>query len=459
MPNEVEIIIRAIDKASGVMKNVKGANDDLKASFKAAGIVLGGLTAAVGAAAVAWKTVVSPLIDYNKSMLDASRATRMGVEDLSRFVQVGDDMGVSMDSITRALQGATKNGFAPSISSLADLADRANAMSTSTERAAMLAKIFGRNWAELNPILELGGQGIRDLAAAQADGLVVTEAEIKKSEDLRLKIDQVTDSWTAYRNELALKVIPVIVGYLDKATEQARISGILQRAGVLNIASYAEQSYALTRLALGDDSYVKAIEAEVLAHDNNTAAMMRALGPTEAFRAGIAALGLAAKGAFPKVNAITQEMLDIAMQASNGQQKVDILAAAIASLRDKSITIDITTINREIDIMMNNAPTSWYTQQTSAGSGYGPRVEGAGGKFYRMNNATGLYEPAQIGLDMVVPPGYNENFGVRASSGERVQVTPAGKPNAGGSGVTINVTSSPMDTQYMVKAIKAAVGM
>jgi len=44
------------------------------------------------------------------------------------------------------------------------------------------------------------------------------------------------------------------------------------------------------------------------------------------------------------------------------------------------------------------------------------------------------------GLDMVVPPGYpNDSYFVRASSRERVQITPAGETGGGG-GVTYNIT-------------------
>ena len=78
-----------------------------------AGVAIAGVTAVIGDGTKAYEQTVGAVMSYNKAILDASRATRMGVEDMSRFVQVGDDMGVSMDSITRALQMATKNGFVP----------------------------------------------------------------------------------------------------------------------------------------------------------------------------------------------------------------------------------------------------------------------------------------------------------------------------------------------------------
>ena len=181
------------------------------AGFAAVTSAVAGITAALYAAKQGYEKFIEPVIRYNKEIKDASESTGMAVEELSRFVQVGDDMGVQMGAITKALEMGTKNGFAPSIDALAELADRGNAMASTTERAAMYTKIFGRNWAELNPILEMGGRRIREMAEAQADGLVVTEEEIRKTEELRLGLDELNDNWIALRNEWVLKATPALI--------------------------------------------------------------------------------------------------------------------------------------------------------------------------------------------------------------------------------------------------------
>jgi len=181
-----------------------------KAGLGGLGVALASVTGALYAATKAYSKFIDPIVQYNKEIKNASDSTGMATEELSRFVQVGDDMGVTMESITKALEMGTKNGFAPSIGALADLADKGNAMSSSTERAAMYTKIFGRQWAELNPILELGGQRIRDLADGVADGLVATEAEIRATESLRISLDSLNDAWLTWRNNLALTVVPVM---------------------------------------------------------------------------------------------------------------------------------------------------------------------------------------------------------------------------------------------------------
>jgi hypothetical protein len=184
--------------------------------LKGMATAMAAVTAALYTAKQAYKSFIEPVIQYNKEIKDASESTGMATEELSRFIQVGDDMGVEMGKITKALEMGTKNGFAPSIDALAALADKGNAMASTTERAAMYTKIFGRNWAELNPILEMGGKRIREMAAAQADGLVVTEAEIRKSEEARLALDELNDKWLALRNTLVMQAMPAITEATEK---------------------------------------------------------------------------------------------------------------------------------------------------------------------------------------------------------------------------------------------------
>lgn len=189
---------------------IKASSKEAKSAFKDIGLSISAVIGALYAGQKAYEKFVAPVIEYNKEIKDASESTGMAADQLSRFIQVGDDMGVSMASITRALELGTKNGFAPTIDSLADLADQGNAMGSPTERAALYTKLFGRQWAELNPILQLGGRRIRELAAAQADGLVVTYDEIHKTEELRQRLDSLADSYTALRNEIVLNVVPVV---------------------------------------------------------------------------------------------------------------------------------------------------------------------------------------------------------------------------------------------------------
>jgi hypothetical protein len=115
------------------------------------------------------------------------------------------------------------------------------------------------------------------------------------------------------------------------------------------------------------------------------------------------------------------------MMSSSGKAATDQAASIVAELdaiRDKTVTVTI-------------------LEETLKVAGHTYLEHGAAG-----------------GANFVVPPGYpNDSYRMGVQSGEHVQVTPAGQSGGVSGGMTINVTSTPLDTQYMVKAIKAAVGM
>src|SRR3989304_6064426 len=235
--SKIQILITADDKASAKLKAIAAGLDETASKTKKANTSFGQLkttaleaTAALGVATIAvyagkraFDATVGAVVDYNKAISDASEASGTTVEDFSRIVQVADDFGISMGDVQTSLALATKNGFAPSVDSLADLADRLNSIKSPTERAAAAAKIFGRNWAALDPVLQAGGKAIRNTAAAIQDGLVVTQQELAQTESLRLQLDMLNDSW-AVLNDVAFafnqseKEWRIIEGLLEDGT-------------------------------------------------------------------------------------------------------------------------------------------------------------------------------------------------------------------------------------------------
>jgi hypothetical protein len=425
MANDVQIIIKAVDKASAEMKKVSRASDGMASALKGAGIAAGVAATAVAAGVTAYKQLVAPVIAYNKSILDASRATRMATEDLSRFVQVGDDMGVSMDSITRALQMATKNGFAPSITALADLADKANAMNTPTERAAYLAKLFGRNWAELDPILQLGGQRIRELAAAQKDGLVVTEAEIKKTERLRLRLDELNDSWISVRNTIVMDII-------DAYDKEA--------------AASSESEALITRRAEAYQYMVEHGLKPTVAAVSAIAASMR-----EAEQSDFA--DRLRDSLTPAVQGFTGALEDLSAQALLTQAAQAILAGDLSLGKSlyyqyqQAALLDATLKSIADRLAAGFSDVEYQITE------YFVRVQGIAGGNQALNPpppAAPLNLPnprrggvfAAAGADFIVPPGYaNDSFPLMVSSGEHVVVTPGNTYNQQNQSRNISISS------------------
>ncbi|MCJ7528976.1 MAG: hypothetical protein MUO37_12930, partial [Methyloceanibacter sp.] len=258
--------------SSKLQTGLKGAKAQLGDFKSILGSAVGGLTgfniAGLGAAAViggvasALKKSVLDTIAYNRAISQAAGATGMAVEEMGRFIQVADDYGISLETVTGSLQLATKNGFAPSLEAIAALADETNAMSSPTERAAYLAKILGRNWAALDPVLRSGGAAIKAAAAEVDASLAPTQAAIDKTEALHGQIDQLGDRWEALKLKVGGGFAAAIMAEVDageqwaatqdyrlmaikQLTEQginpstaavARLAGELRRAGEANEA-------------------------------------------------------------------------------------------------------------------------------------------------------------------------------------------------------------------------------
>lgn len=98
------------------------------------------------------------------------------------------------------------------------------------------------------------------------------------------------------------------------------------------------------------------------------------------------------------------------------------LAAAIAALKDKNVTITVTTVQEYI--------TKYETYRNESSSSYDSDAQIPGVNGYYSSDGQWISYHSANGLDVTVPPGYeNDNYmiPISAKSGERVTVTPAGQ--------------------------------
>lgn len=153
---------------------------------------------------------VGKFANYAFEMGKLSTNIGLSVEETSRAIQGLDDLGVKAEAAGQMFEMASKNGFTPSIEALAQLADRTNAITDPTQRSAELAKIFGRNWAEIAPALARGGDAIRNATKSVNDGLVVTDEGIKAAQDYKKAVDDLNDSWATFTMAIGGGVIPKI---------------------------------------------------------------------------------------------------------------------------------------------------------------------------------------------------------------------------------------------------------
>jgi len=208
-------VISGVTGKLGALEKVTKSAGDFASGL---GIQMGGLTNPAMLAGQAilkmadfTKKAIDETVDYTKQVRDLAANLNITTEETSRLIQTADDYGISTQSMTTAMEMALKNGFAPTIESLAQAADQYLAIQDPTERAAALTKIYGRNWAELTPMLKEGGKAIRDAAAAQADNLIVTEEAAQAARDYEIAMDTLEDKIQGVKYELGNNLLPVLV--------------------------------------------------------------------------------------------------------------------------------------------------------------------------------------------------------------------------------------------------------
>jgi len=251
MANEVEIILKAVDRASGEINKVTTAGGKLSAGFKAlTGFSLG----AAGGMAVAG-VALSKIISYTKeavaqndayvtSIVDMARFTGDQTEAMSRLVQVADDVFLSQEALNNAMSIGAKKGLDMSVEGILKLADTYNALGTVQEKNKLLNDNFGRSGLAVGKLLELGSEGIRKNMDAISDSLVVTKQSVETAYAYKQSVDALNDSLDGMSNAIAQGTMPALTGFNQEMAdfvESVNESGVVTKvlSGALDIASKA----------------------------------------------------------------------------------------------------------------------------------------------------------------------------------------------------------------------------
>ena len=222
---KVTTTLEAIDKTSAVLGKVTGSMDKAQKSFGDFAGEIPGLNqamslltnpvalagAGIAAAGKYAADATKETLDYNRQIRDLAQNLNRSTMETSRIVQTMDDFGVSQDSVTASLEMALKNGFAPSIETIARMADEYNKIQDPTERATKLNEVFGKSWADLVPALKQGGDAIRKAAASQNAALLVTEEAAAATTEYDREMDELNDNFEMLKRKVGNAVIPPLI--------------------------------------------------------------------------------------------------------------------------------------------------------------------------------------------------------------------------------------------------------
>lgn len=213
------------------------------------------------------KGAVDDTIKYAAEVRDLSRSIGASAEETSSFIQVADDVGVSVGTIEAAFKAAIKNGIQPNIETLAKLSDEYNAIEDPIQRSQFAMDKFGRAGLDMAKVLEQGGDAIRAAADdAKALGLTLSEEDVKAAREFEIQMDNMGDKLEAFKMSLAKGVIPKLNEFFDTLQRGIEVGGYLtQGVGSLDEKeNELSRSIAQLTILYGENSLGVKVASEAL---------------------------------------------------------------------------------------------------------------------------------------------------------------------------------------------------
>lgn len=247
--------------------------DNMDAKVLAAGAGI----AAIGGFAAQGVQKFTALADQVRAVSDASG---LSFDTSSRLVAVSDDLGISADTVAASMGRLAKNidagkldeygiaavrakdGSVDMAATLGNVADAMNRTADPARRAAIGTALFGKSWADLQPVLQQGGKGIREAFASVSDGQIVTEENAQAVRDWQMALDDAQDAVSELQMAIGKELIPQLT---LMAKDFAKVTGAVgdlsgKQVGLNDIIAQANPFTAIYNARLRDQSD-KAAEA------------------------------------------------------------------------------------------------------------------------------------------------------------------------------------------------------
>jgi hypothetical protein len=194
----------ATDKTTAGMKQGLGgaskSGDQFNAVLKEMG--LGSLTTIASVAGVTGAVIGMGKAAYDSikgwsalatQVEDYSRLTHTGAEDSSRLIESTGDLGISFESLEKAMEAASRNGLDTSITGVKNLSEQYLKLNPGQERAKFLMDNLGKSGEDLAKYMELGAAGIDKVTKAVGGAKIVTEAQIELNKKLKASQNDFND--------------------------------------------------------------------------------------------------------------------------------------------------------------------------------------------------------------------------------------------------------------------------
>ena len=243
-------------KMDGLQKDVEKSSKSMSEGFKNFGKNMTKVTAAVTAAAAGVVYFVKKAGDMANNMGAVAAAVDATTDTLQEFAHVAIKAGTDTDTFERATEALIRrlkdiegegSGAPETIRKLGVALHDANGnmrragdisqdvitslagMENASERNVIASQLFGRQWAKLAPILNLGADGVKALREeAHGLGLVLSEAELSSLNDFSVAMNVLKERADALKNKFAAELAPFLMDKFIPFVEDRLIPAFMQ---------------------------------------------------------------------------------------------------------------------------------------------------------------------------------------------------------------------------------------
>lgn len=223
---QLDIILSAVDRASGVMAKVGKSTEDMGARLKASSEQMsraGNIMIATGTAVMTGLFASAKgAANMGEALKKASQVTGVTVEDLSTLKYAAEQSNVSFETlqggfikIARSAKGA--DALKQPMQLFMEVADRLAKVQNPMERSALAMQLFGRGGAQMLPMLEGGAKGIRELQEeAAALGLGWTTQQADDADNFNDGLAKISETSKQLAASLGKTLMPALTDVFQK---------------------------------------------------------------------------------------------------------------------------------------------------------------------------------------------------------------------------------------------------
>ena len=227
----VQVIVIANDAASGVLRGITaqfGQLGQMVDQLSATNINWGNIASIATTMVIdGVRDAIKVTVDYDDKIRQLMRTSGQGAEATSRFVAVLDDFEISADDALTATRALTKQGLTPSIETLAKLSDQYVKLTSAQERNEFSYKNLGKANLKWSLALSKGSTAINEMGESVEKNLIRTDEALQQTEDYKISVDALADSWKGFQIEIGGPVINALTDLMNQVRDNTRANEIL----------------------------------------------------------------------------------------------------------------------------------------------------------------------------------------------------------------------------------------